>query len=148
MEVLISWQLSNQITWHIIINPLNKKNDLSTFGYGLGMGSGWVHISLLPIPYPYFKIRENPNSIKSEKTRQIGVGLGGYPWVRVLLPCLNVWKKTFNKMFSSFLVRRRATSRSVYRRVWPNLLSHPFNFYGLDSSINPHFYYQTQTKST
>ena len=56
------------------------------------MGSGWVHIFPLPVPYPYIEIGENPNSypnpVKSGKTRQIGVGLGGYPWARVLLPCL------------------------------------------------------------
>ena len=56
------------------------------------MSSGWVHISLLPVPYPYIEIRENlnsyPNPIKSEKTRQIGIGLDGYPRARVLLPCL------------------------------------------------------------
>jgi len=54
------------------------------------MGSGWVHISLLPVPYPYYENGENPNPVKSGKTRQIGVGLGGYPWARVLLPCLIV----------------------------------------------------------
>jgi hypothetical protein len=56
------------------------------------MGSGWLHISSLPFPYPYFEIGENPNSypnpVKPGKTRQIGVGLGGYPWAQVLLSCL------------------------------------------------------------
>jgi hypothetical protein len=56
------------------------------------MGLGWVHISPLPEPYSYYEIGENPNpyqnQVKSGKTRQIGVGLGGYPWARVLLPCL------------------------------------------------------------
>ena len=47
------------------------------------MGSVWVYISLLPVPYPYYEIGENPNpypnSVKSEKTRQTEVDLGGYP---------------------------------------------------------------------
>jgi len=72
------------------------------------MGSGWVHISPLPVPYPYFEIGKNPNSypnlVKSGKTRQIGVGLGGYPWAWVLLPCLGQGQTqlvTFGKMTRS-----------------------------------------------
>jgi len=59
------------------------------------MGSGWEHVSPLPDPYPYYEIGENPNPypnpVKSGKIRQIGVGLGGYPWTQVLLSCLYPW---------------------------------------------------------
>jgi len=41
---------------------------------GLGMGSGWVLIYPLPVPYPCFEIGENPNPVKTGKTRQIGFG--------------------------------------------------------------------------
>jgi len=58
----------------------------------MGMGSGWVHITPLPVPYPCFEIGENPypypNPVNAGKTRQIGVGMSGYPRGRVLLPCL------------------------------------------------------------
>ncbi|AES69600.1 hypothetical protein MTR_3g031970 [Medicago truncatula] len=63
---------------------------------GMGMGSGWVHITPLPVPYPCFETRENPNPypnpVKVEKTRQIGVGMVGYPRIRVLLSCLALAK--------------------------------------------------------
>ena len=45
------------------------------------MDSGWVHIFSLPVPYPYYEIGENLNPYanpdKSEKTRQIAIGLDG-----------------------------------------------------------------------
>jgi len=77
------------------------------------MGSGWVHISPLPVPYLFFEIRENPNPypnpVKSGKTRQIRVGLGGYPWTRVLLPCL---------FEGSFLASNWSSEETVSEIAW------------------------------
>jgi len=70
------------------------------------MGSGCVHISPLPVPYPYYEIGKNPNPIKSGKTRQIGVGLGGYPWAWVLLPCLHTAAKTPKMLGETWLQTR------------------------------------------
>jgi len=61
------------------------------------MGSRWVHTSPLPAPYPYFEIGENPNPVKLGKTLQIGVGLDGYPWARILLPCLELIERKKKK---------------------------------------------------
>jgi len=54
---------------------------------GMSISLRWVHVS----PYPCFEIGKNSNLIKAGKTRQIGFGLGGYLWVRVLLPCLDTY---------------------------------------------------------
>ncbi|AES78790.1 hypothetical protein MTR_7g045640 [Medicago truncatula] len=47
----------------------------------LGIGLGWAPIYPLPVPYPCFEIGENPNlypnSVKTEKTRQIRFASGG-----------------------------------------------------------------------
>jgi len=43
------------------------------FGYGFGVST----IYLLPVPYPCFEIGENPNPVKTGKTRQVGFGSGG-----------------------------------------------------------------------
>ncbi|KAK2387504.1 hypothetical protein QL285_061276 [Trifolium repens] len=49
-------------------------------------------MSPLPAPTPSFEIGENPNPypnpVNSGFPRQSGYGLGGYPRVWVLLPCL------------------------------------------------------------
>jgi len=44
---------------------------------GLDPGSGWVPIYPLPVPNPCFEIGENPNPVKTGKTRQIGFGSVG-----------------------------------------------------------------------
>jgi len=58
------------------------------------MSLGWLPISLLSVLYPCFEIEENSNPylnpIKIEKTRQIEFCSSKNPWIRVLLPSLNV----------------------------------------------------------
>ena len=49
----------------------------SAFGTCLGMSLEWVPIYMLLVSYPCFEIGENPNPVKTEKTRQIEFGLGG-----------------------------------------------------------------------
>jgi len=39
--------------------------------------SGWVPIYPLPVPYPCFEIGENPNPVKTGKTRKIRFGSDG-----------------------------------------------------------------------
>jgi len=55
------------------------------FGYGYGVGT---HI-LVTRPIPVLWNRGKPKPIPKPKPSQIGVGLDGYPWTWVLLPCLN-----------------------------------------------------------
>jgi len=84
----------NNMTYHY--QPPQQKQNM-TF---LHSGRVWVWVRGGYI-YPYFPSRTR--ILKSGKTRQIGVGLGGYPWARVLLPCLTklpvlVWQRARNKV--------------------------------------------------
>ena len=80
------------------------------------MSSGWVHISPLPVPYPYYEIEKNPNPVKSEKTYQIEVGLDGYPWTPVLLPCLSTYIISLQENIKKkvIMIKTKAKEKKLY----------------------------------
>jgi len=76
----------NNMTYHII-NPLNKNKNmtflhLGRVWYGFEMRTYISVTRLVTVLWNREKLKLIP------KPSQIGVGLGRYPWARVLLPCL------------------------------------------------------------
>jgi len=65
----------NNMTYHYLINLLNKNKNMNFLHSGVGFGYEFGVGTYIPItrPVPVFLNQGKP------KTSQIGVGLGGYP---------------------------------------------------------------------